>query len=105
MEKPNPVREHSPIGRQLKYKQIEAEVRKLVQTLPVDAKMPTERELAATYDCSVLTIRRGLQMLVDEGAITRRMGSGTFVARHSHKPLPAERTLGVLVFQQSDAYA
>ncbi len=94
-----------PVGRQLKYKQIELEIRKLTETLPIGAKMPTERQLAISYDCSVLTIRKGMQVLADEGLINRRMGSGTFIARRSEKPVPTNRMLGVLVHQQSDRYA
>lgn len=91
--------------RQLKYQHVEAEVRKLAETLPVNAKMPTERDLAATYQCSVLTIRRGLQVLVDEGIIRRRMGSGTFIARRSEAPIRADHAIGILTYSQSDAYA
>ncbi|MDR1012015.1 MAG: substrate-binding domain-containing protein [Opitutaceae bacterium] len=94
-----------PKARQLKYQQVETEVRKLAETLPVNAKMPTERELAANYGCSVLTVRKGLKVLADEGIIRRRMGSGTFIARHSVAPLPAMRLLGLLTHSKSDAYA
>jgi len=92
-------------SRQLKYKTVEIEVRKLAETLPLGAKMPPERELAVAYACSVLTVRKGLQVLTDEGIIERKVGSGTFVARRSDKPVAPGRMLGVLVYQQSDAYA
>ena len=92
-------------ARQLKYQKIEAAVRKLVDTLPLHAKMPTERELAQNFGCSVLTVRKGLQVLVDEGLITRRMGSGTFVNRRPPASSKAQRNLGVLVWQPGDAYA
>jgi DNA-binding LacI/PurR family transcriptional regulator len=91
--------------RQLKYRKVEEEVRKLAETLPVNAKMPTERDLAITYGCSVLTIRKGLQVLVDEGIIRRRMGSGTFIARRSEAPVRADHAIGILTYSQSDAYA
>lgn len=95
----------APAGRQLKYQKVEEAVRKLTETLPLQAKMPTERELAANFGCSVLTVRKGLQVLVDEGIITRRMGSGTFVSQHPAPTPVAHRALGVLVWQPSDAYA
>jgi DNA-binding LacI/PurR family transcriptional regulator len=94
-----------PKGRQLKYQQVEAEVRRLAETLPINAKMPTERELAANYGCSVLTVRKGLKALAEEGIIRRRMGSGTFIAKHSEAPPPATRLLGLLTHSKSDAYA
>ncbi|HVU31860.1 MAG TPA: substrate-binding domain-containing protein [Opitutaceae bacterium] len=96
---------HPPVGRQLKYQHIEAEVRKLAAMLPLKAKMPTERELAATYGCSVLTVRKGLKVLVDEGIIRRRTGSGTFIARRSEAPIRTDRLVGFLAHSQSDAYA
>ncbi|WP_052360787.1 GntR family transcriptional regulator [Geminisphaera colitermitum] len=65
---------------QLKYRHVEDELRKLARTLPVGARFPAERNLAVTYDCNVLTVRRALKHLVDDGIIVRRIGSGTFVA-------------------------
>ncbi len=84
------------VRRQTKYREIEAEVRKLVQTLPVGTKMPTERRPAQSYDCSALTIRRGLHVLVDEGAINLRADSATFVAQHSGKLVESEKGLPVV---------
>ncbi len=91
-----------------KHKQVEAEIRQLVRTLPIDARIPAERNLAATFNCNFLTIRRALKSLVDDGTIVRRIGSGTFVARHADavpgQPSATQR-LGVLVCQTSNAYA
>jgi GntR family transcriptional regulator len=41
--------------------------------------MPTERELAERYGCSLITIRRALGELVREGRIERTRGRGTYV--------------------------
>ncbi|HET9416005.1 MAG TPA: GntR family transcriptional regulator [Candidatus Limnocylindria bacterium] len=43
------------------------------------ARMPTERELAVRYGCSLITIRHALGELVREGRIERTRGRGTFV--------------------------
>ena len=94
-----------PVGRQLKYQHIEAEVRKLAAMLPLNAKMPTERDLAIKYGCSVLTVRKGLKVLVNEGIIRRRTGSGTFIARRAEAPVRTDRLVGFLSHAQSDAYA
>ena len=71
---------------QFKHKQVEAEIRQLAQTLPIGARLPAERSLATTYGCNFLTVRRALKELVDDGIVVRRIGSGTFVARHATGP-------------------
>lgn len=89
-----------------KHQQVEAELRQLVATLPVGGRVPSERRLAEVYACNFLTVRRALKELVDDGTVVRRIGSGTFVARPTRK---AHREViprvGVLVWQEGDAYA
>jgi DNA-binding LacI/PurR family transcriptional regulator len=88
---------------------VEAEIRQLVETLPVGGRLPAERSLAGSYGCNFLTVRRALKRLVEDGLVVRRIGSGTFVARHSTQAGSSARAvsdrLGVLVWQGGDAYA
>ncbi|WP_235303551.1 GntR family transcriptional regulator [Sphingopyxis sp. MWB1] len=41
--------------------------------------IPTERDLAHKLDVSRITVRKAIDGLVDEGLLTRRRGTGTFV--------------------------
>ncbi|QAY79140.1 GntR family transcriptional regulator [Sphingosinicella sp. BN140058] len=47
--------------------------------------IPPERELAAEYDVSRITVRKAIGGLVEEGLLTRRRGAGTFVAGRVEK--------------------
>lgn len=91
-----------------KHKEIEQEIRHLIDTLPTGAKLPPERQLAVTHHCNCLTVRAALKTLVDEGLIVRRVGSGTFVAeRATQAEAGSTRVsrIGVLMHGESDAYA
>lgn len=47
--------------------------------------IPAERDIAADYDVSRITVRRAIEGLVEEGLLTRRRGAGTFVAGRVEK--------------------
>jgi GntR family transcriptional regulator len=66
-----------------KYFQLRAILLDLIENaeLPVDAPIPSERELCAKYDLSRMTVRQGVDQLVTEGRLYRVPGKGTFVAR------------------------
>jgi DNA-binding LacI/PurR family transcriptional regulator len=91
-----------------KHQHVEADLRRLASLLPVGGRLPAERVLAAQYGCNFLTVRRALKMMVEDGTVVRRIGSGTFVARHAARSaaLPAgDERIGVLVWQGGDMYA
>ncbi|WP_261720276.1 winged helix-turn-helix domain-containing protein [Streptomyces sp. FZ201] len=50
---------------------------------PVDALLPTQRELAREFQVSRDTVVRALRQLADEGYVESRQGSGTRVVRSS----------------------
>jgi GntR family transcriptional regulator len=47
----------------------------------IGARLPSERELAQTYDVSRMTARLALQLLSQDGLIHSRVGKGTFVSQ------------------------
>jgi len=47
--------------------------------------LPPERDLAADFAVSRITVRKALDALVGEGLLTRRQGAGTFVAGRVEK--------------------
>lgn len=52
------------------------------------ARLPTEAELGAAFGVSRTVIRKALDILINDGAITRRQGAGTFVNPPRRKVRP-----------------
>lgn len=46
---------------------------------PQQARLPADQELARTYGVGMNTVRRAMSLLVTEGLVDRRPGSGTYV--------------------------
>lgn len=64
------------------YVQIHDDIREAIDAGRWQAgdKIPSERELAEQFDVSRMTLRQAVMLLVDEGVLERRVGSGTYVA-------------------------
>ena len=48
-------------------------------TWKIGQRLPSERDLCETFDVSRMTVRQAITLLVDEGILERKPGSGTFV--------------------------
>ena len=55
------------------------------EVLKPEEALPPEREIAAEFDVSRITVRKALDGLVDDGLLLRRQGAGTFVAGRVEK--------------------
>ncbi|MFB9429718.1 GntR family transcriptional regulator [Streptoalloteichus tenebrarius] len=65
-----------------KHAQLREILRRLAEhELPPGSPVPSERELAARYGVSRLTVREAIGQLVADGLLTRARGRGTFTAR------------------------
>ena len=69
------------------YQQLQRGLRAAIEKnlLAPDDALPPERDLAEEFSVSRITVRRALDDLVNEGLLTRRQGSGTFVSRRVEK--------------------
>lgn len=48
--------------------------------------LPSERDISEMAGMSRVTVRKGIEQLIDEGVLFRKQGSGTFVARRIETP-------------------
>lgn len=64
----------------------------------VGQQIPTEKELAAQFKVSTITVKRAVHELVAEGMLYRRSGKGTFVIRQE------EQSLSKLVTLKNEAW-
>jgi len=63
-----------------RYEEILQTLSERISTLEAGARIPTEKELAAEFDASSMTVRRALQILTQNGQLRGVRGRGTFVA-------------------------
>jgi len=61
-------------------------------TISFDARMPTEQQLAATFDVSRITAKRAMDELASENLIARFRGKGSHVTYH-YTPKPVRAPL------------
>src|ERR1700742_1392861 len=69
------------------YQELQRALRRAIDSriLGPDDALPSERDLAADFNVSRITVRKALDGLVSEGLLVRRQGSGNFVSARVHK--------------------
>lgn len=84
-----------------KYEIISSEMRKRIreQLYPIDQPIPDEISLAKEFQCSRMTMKRALDILVMEGLLYRKRGHGTFIVQSaindSRVSVETKETLGL----------
>lgn len=74
------------------YVRIAERLREEISVLESGSRIPSEPQLARDWRVSRFTVAKAVERLVDEGLITRRQGSGSFVAE-----APLRRSPGYLL--------
>ncbi len=69
------------------YQELQRALRRAIDTrvLGPDDALPSERDLAADFEVSRITVRKALDGLVADGLLVRRQGSGNFVSARVDK--------------------
>src|SRR5690606_22994277 len=64
------------------YEDVQSELRRAIEEggWKPGYKLPSERELTERFNCARMTVRRALQELELQGLISKRHGSGSYVA-------------------------
>jgi len=73
---PTPRTLHAP-----RYLQIADDLRRRIVSLEPGTRLASEPQLAKEFAVSRFTVTRAVEQLAEEGLITRRQGSGTFVCQ------------------------
>lgn len=64
----------------VKHQQVRRYLLEMIESLSVGDRLPPERELAARFGVSRVTLRQAVSSLAQAGCVIRRQGAGTFVA-------------------------
>lgn len=84
-----------------RYREIYSDIKNNILTNHYRAgkPLPTQEVLSAKYDVSRLTLKKALNLLLDEGLIVSKQGSGTFVRNQplttNDELLPLDMPIGV----------
>lgn len=85
------------------YHQISQEIYRRIAEgdYAADGAMPTEEELSTEFEVSRATVRQAIGQLVEQGLVTRRRGSGTFLRKGAESVL-GQRFRGSLLDLMSE---
>ncbi len=64
---------------QYPFRRLQADLAKMIASLPAESRLPSEPELARRMGVSRATLREAMRSFEGQGLIRRRQGVGTFV--------------------------
>lgn len=67
-------------------------------------RLPTEMELMKQYQVSRQTVRQALSILLEEGLIEKRQGSGTYIAGDLTASISVSKNIAIVTAQQEHSY-
>lgn len=87
------------------YEEVVSQIRELIREgkLKAGDQLPSERELAETFNVSRTSVREALRALESRGLVVSRTGAGTFIAELPIESLVAP--LAKLLIEEKDALA
>jgi LacI family transcriptional regulator len=93
------------ISREFAYREVSSQIRTLIEKKSLWGRyLPAERELARTFGICRDTVRRGLDLLVQEGIVRRRHGRGCLVLPREPRRVPvSEGMLAVASYTASES--
>lgn len=82
----------------MKYQMLADNLRREIteRSHPEGSRLPTEQELTRRFGVSRQTVRQALALLMEEGLIEKRQGSGTFISRAVTTPAASSRSIAIL---------
>lgn len=86
------------------YQQVANDLRATIERgiYRVGQKIPPEPELSQLYSVSRITVRKAIELLVDEGLLSKRQGKGTFVCQtEPSRKIRDDRRTKVMGFSES----
>ncbi|MFQ5651686.1 MAG: GntR family transcriptional regulator [bacterium] len=88
LQNPNPL-----------YRQIVADIKSRIAAgqLGKDEKVGSHQQLAEQYGVSLITVKKALSELINQGILYSRVGKGTFVAASSPFVTQSNKTIGIVL--------
>jgi GntR family transcriptional regulator len=82
------------------YVQVASQLRSRILSGEIDGRLPPEADLVRESRLSRITVRKGLEILEQEGLVERKQGLGTFVRRTINQELSRAQTITDVLLNQ-----